>query len=306
MDKIIRLLTAFLLCGFFATAQNIDDVAAIWAKVYTPVDSVGLGSRKTLNDNIILKEAGGYWTDTRLPRNGIFNTLNMNLNVEAGTVTAGNIFFEQTSDTTNSANTIAWFVTDNTTASAVSTYTFIAATSRSFSGQIRQRFVRSRINSTVTGTTTGVQMNSTYSTTMAMPPWMTVVSNFDGAFLAKVTHTTSATNNASTVTSYRATATTNGTSLKVTAGNVYSIVACNTSAAIKYVRIYNSSSAPTVGTTVPVTVLAIPATSTASLNFADIGLKFSTGIAYAITGGAPILDATATAVDDVLLTINWQ
>jgi len=111
--------------------------------------------------------------------------------------------------------------------------------------------------------------------------------------------------NGNTSTAVNSAATTNAAFAKASAGTIYSISAMNTSAATKYVRIYNKASAPTVGTDVPVLVIAIPATSSKELSF-GVGLTFGTGIAYAITNAAGVTDATAVVAGDVQLLINWQ
>lgn len=113
------------------------------------------------------------------------------------------------------------------------------------------------------------------------------------------------TTNGSTTSTVNAAATTNATNLKATAGMIYGISAMNASAAIKYVRIYNKATAPTVGTDIPILVVAIPATSSKEIVF-PMGLKLATGIGYAITGAAAATDATAVAAGDVQLLINWQ
>lgn len=113
------------------------------------------------------------------------------------------------------------------------------------------------------------------------------------------------TTNGSTTSTVNSAATTNATNLKATAGMVYVISAMNTSAATKYIRIYNKASAPTVGTDIPIMVLAVPATSSKEFGF-PMGLKMATGIGYAITNAAGATDATAVAAGDVQLLINWQ
>ncbi len=113
------------------------------------------------------------------------------------------------------------------------------------------------------------------------------------------------TTNGTTTTALNSAATTNATVLKATAGMVFYIGLHNTTAAAKYFRLYNKATAPTVGTDVPVQIITVPANSSKELTI-NYGLKFATGIGYAITNAATVLDATAVAAGDVLLTINWQ
>lgn len=123
---------------------------------------------------------------------------------------------------------------------------------------------------------------------------------------AWLVETRTGTTNGSTTSTLNSAATTNATSLKATAGMVFSISVFNASAATKYFRLYNKASAPTVGTDVPILIVAVPATSSKEIVFPGTGLKMATGIAYAVTGGATVADATAVAAADVLLMVNWN
>lgn len=99
-------------------------------------------------------------------------------------------------------------------------------------------------------------------------------------------------------------ASTNATSVKASAGSLGSIYASNSGAGFAYVKFYNKASAPTVGTDTPVYVLGLPAGGGGSHEI-PAGLAFSTGIAFAITGGAADSDATATAASQVVLSYSF-
>lgn len=94
-------------------------------------------------------------------------------------------------------------------------------------------------------------------------------------------------------------ATTNATSTKATAGNLFEIAADNMSAAIEYLKLYNKASAPTVGTDVPILTIPVPANGQIVLNFGALGLRFPLGIAFATTLNQPVADATAIAAGDM-------
>lgn len=94
-------------------------------------------------------------------------------------------------------------------------------------------------------------------------------------------------------------ATTNATSVKTSAGSVYSITASNTGAAAAFLKLYNKASAPTVGTDVPVLTIPIPASSVQNIEFGTAGHRFTTGIALAITNLAADSDTTAIAASQV-------
>lgn len=100
-------------------------------------------------------------------------------------------------------------------------------------------------------------------------------------------------------------ASTNATSVKASAATVYSISAYNAGAALAYVKIYNKASAPTVGTDVPAHVLALPATSTGSIDCGALGIRLGTGLAFAITNLAADSDATAVAAAQIKLEISY-
>lgn len=100
-------------------------------------------------------------------------------------------------------------------------------------------------------------------------------------------------------------ATTNATSAKASAGDVFTIVGENVAATVLYLKLYNKATAPTVGTDTPFLTLALKATSPFSFTFP--ALYFSTGIAYALTVGAADADTTAVAAGDILgLNIVYQ
>lgn len=96
-------------------------------------------------------------------------------------------------------------------------------------------------------------------------------------------------------------ATTNGTSVKASAGRVYKIRGYNNSAALKYLKLYNKASAPTVGTDVPTHTYALKANDFYEIDIAGAaGYYFATGIAFALTGGSADSDTTALAAGDIL------
>lgn len=99
-------------------------------------------------------------------------------------------------------------------------------------------------------------------------------------------------------------ATTNAASVKASGANVYGLSIMNTSAATRYVRLYNLATAPTVGTSVPIMVVAVPASSSKEIQYVP-AVRFGTGLAVAITGGAAATDSTAVAAGDVQLLVSY-
>lgn len=102
-------------------------------------------------------------------------------------------------------------------------------------------------------------------------------------------------------------ATTNATSVKASAGQVYGVYAHNTNAAVRYLKLYNKASAPTVGTDAPVLTLPIPG-NTAGAGFMlnnELGIAFATGIAFALTTGVADSDTAAVAANEVLINLLY-
>jgi len=94
------------------------------------------------------------------------------------------------------------------------------------------------------------------------------------------------------------TASTNASSQKAAAGNLFEITASNPTATAAYVKIYNKASAPTVGTDVPVMTLPVPAGGFVSYVPGGQGKRLTTGIAMAVTAAMAATD-TGVAVAGV-------
>lgn len=104
-------------------------------------------------------------------------------------------------------------------------------------------------------------------------------------------------------------ATTNATSLKASAGQVYLVVCTNVNAAVRYLKLYNKASAPTVGTDVPVQTYGIPGNTAGAGHVIPIpacGLEFTTGIAYALTTEATDAGSSAVAASEIVVNIGYK
>lgn len=101
---------------------------------------------------------------------------------------------------------------------------------------------------------------------------------------------------------------TNATSVKGSAGQVYLINCINLNAAVRYLKFYNKATAPTVGTDVPVYTFAIPGNTAGAGLIVSIptGLEFATGIAYALTTGAADADASGVAANELIVNIAFK
>lgn len=93
-------------------------------------------------------------------------------------------------------------------------------------------------------------------------------------------------------------ASTNATSLKASAGQVFGFFAVNTNASARFLKIYNKASSPTVGTDTPVLTIGLPGSGGIAFSF-PTGIPFATGIAYALTTGAADADTGAVALSEI-------
>lgn len=92
-------------------------------------------------------------------------------------------------------------------------------------------------------------------------------------------------------------ASTNGTSLKASAGQVYEACVNSNASYPIYLKLYNKASAPTVGTDTPVKIIEAQAGVPACMRTEE-GFTFGTGIAWAVTKGITDADATAVLISD--------
>lgn len=101
-------------------------------------------------------------------------------------------------------------------------------------------------------------------------------------------------------------ASTNATSVKNGTAALGGGHLTNNTAAWKYFKLYNKSSAPTVGTDTPVATIGIPPNSSIAIGLPmAVGTKFSSGIAYAITGAIANADTTAIGANEVAVCLNY-
>ena len=103
---------------------------------------------------------------------------------------------------------------------------------------------------------------------------------------------------------------TNATSVKNSPGTVFNMIIHNThsgggggGSAIT-LRLYDKAAAPTVGTDVPMIIIHVNSNTSKEVNFTS-GITFTNGIAYALTAGDSLLDATAVDADGVQLYMGY-
>ena len=100
-------------------------------------------------------------------------------------------------------------------------------------------------------------------------------------------------------------ATTNATLVRTGPAQVLHIVATNVSASIRYLKIYNKATAPTVGTDTPILSFPIPAGGFINIPSTLSGIYIPLGLGYAITGAAADSDTTVIAANDVKVVISY-
>ena len=92
--------------------------------------------------------------------------------------------------------------------------------------------------------------------------------------------------------------TTNATNVKASAGTVHCLQVSNINAAFRYLKLYNKATSPTVGTDTPVMTIALPPNSNQFINVGPYGIRFATGIGYALTTGIAVADTGAVAASE--------
>lgn len=100
-------------------------------------------------------------------------------------------------------------------------------------------------------------------------------------------------------------ASTNATSVKGSAGQVYGWYVSNSNASPRYVKLYDKASSPTVGTDTPKMTIMVPGAGGANVEF-SMGIPFSSGIAFAMTTGAADSDTGAVAANEVILNLLYK
>jgi hypothetical protein len=137
-----------------------------------------------------------------------------------------------------------------------------------------------------------------------------VVASDQGAIPASQSGTWTAVPNAATSggsTPYHSVsgASTNATNVKNAAGQLYGYAISNTNAAARYVKLYDKSSSPTIGTDTPKHTVQIPGNGTVIRAF-PVGLVFSNGIGFGTTTGVTDADTGAVSANDLVVDLDYH
>ena len=98
------------------------------------------------------------------------------------------------------------------------------------------------------------------------------------------------------------------TSVKTTSGTVYLISVGNIMSTACYFKLFDKSSAPTMGTDTPKLTFLVPGNTAGAGTNIPIptqGIAFSNGIAFAITGGIGDTDSTSVTANDVVVDLAY-
>jgi hypothetical protein len=220
-----------------------------------------------------------------------------------------------------------WAVEETTLATPtpnLAAVTIAASTTRMFAGAVLARYVRVRVSTAFAGgnvqavavfsqlpyqrsiqtvhQATAASMNVT-ATLSANTPTLAAGTNLAGDVGLQYRASSAG---AATPSSILSPATPAGASLKASAGRVVALCLQNSAAAVRSVKLFNTASAVTMGSTTAAFEVDIPAGGTVALEIPG-GLAFATGIAWAVTSGKGLTDNTATglAANDVSGFIAW-
>jgi hypothetical protein len=164
-------------CWVGGTVSERDDLAVI-----------AQGSQTAIGNNILLENAGTGPIDVQN-----YSSIALQINVAAGTVTAGAVIFEGTNDITGGSWVpILLFDSNAPNTAPVSTYTIVASTNRFFEGALKYKYIRARLSTGITGTTTGVQAYYRISTSQYIPQGLIPVQIGNGTLSAGVIDETGA------------------------------------------------------------------------------------------------------------------
>jgi len=92
--------------------------------------------------------------------------------------------------------------------------------------------------------------------------------------------------------------------VKATPGNVHGWFLSNQNAAVRYVKLYDKATAPTVGTDTPVMTIAIPGGASANVDFTK-GIAFTLGIGFGITTAVADNSTASVAANEIVVNLLY-
>lgn len=107
---------------------------------------------------------------------------------------------------------------------------------------------------------------------------------------------------------YISLASTNATLIRGQETKLYVVSAIGLTSTVRYLKFYDKSTAPTVGTDTPVLTIPVPANTQGAgvvIPF-NIPILFSDGLGFAITSGSADNDTGAVGAGDVIINLSYQ
>lgn len=137
---------------------------------------------------------------------------------------------------------------------------------------------------------------TTAATAGSILTWTVIPSAFVSDSVPSIsTHGVTNTPTAGSAYSATTAASTNAAVIKASAGNLFELSIINTTAATIYVKLFNTATAPTLGSSTVWAQYAVAAGASQTIEFGAIGKRFSSGISIATTANAALADTTAVA-----------
>lgn len=231
-------------------------------------------------------------------------------NTGSVTLAAGTFFFEGSIDSTNGTDG-TWFTVQCVRSSANTIETtialsgmavgvgYVSAWEASVNGY-RYFRVRCSVSVTINASATWTFQRGSYATEPVPGLGVSATQPVSGTVTANQGTLLNPTSS-----SYNSLGSTNANIVKATPGTVYSVSASNATGTVKFVKLYNTIASPVIGTTMPVIMIAVPATGTINMNFGTVGHRFSNGITFGMTALAPDSDTTPVGSGDLKMMITY-
>lgn len=269
---------------------------------------VGAATQTASGNNILLSTAGTTGLDTLG-----FRSFSVQINV-TGTVSSGVVTFEGSNVAAGPYVTIGTWDLQATgySAAILTTYSPATGVSRYFGGPLNFRYIQYRI-STVIGGGGSLQAFTILKPTAFAPHQMSV----DQTRINSLAPTQDIGNNTSGTPRvivagqalnhrFASAANNNSANVKSSAGRLWSIQAVNINAAIRYLKLYDKATAPTVGTDTPIMTIPLPANGVGVNITLPAGLIFTLGLGRAVVTGATDADNTATAANEQFVSLQYN
>lgn len=213
--------------------------------------------------------------------------------IQVAGVWSGTLAFQVSNDNI----TFFSFTLANTFPTVTPQQTFTTGNGMYF-GALGYRYLRVRMTGYSSGTATAVME---LYTTPTIPTNQFVQALQSGLWTIGATASTNGTNDFHLISA----ASTNATVIKASAGQIYGFSLYNTNVAARYVKLYNKTTAPTVGTDIPVRTIGVPPLGSVHLSTA-LGIPCPLGIGLATTVGIADTDVAAVGLSDLAIDIDWK